>query len=321
MKQPVAFITGIPGFAGSFLAEELLAHDYKVIGTLREGESIRNLQPIENQLTLITADILDSEHYRKLVQQFKPDYVFHLAAMASVGRSFEMERMTFLVNFEGTLNVLDAARSHPGLKKFIYISSADCYGIFSPKNKTLQENQPLNPISPYGISKAASEQAVQYYYRAYGLPATVSRSFNHSGPRQSDSFAIPSFAHQIAAIEIGRQKPELQVGDLSVKRDVSDVRDIVSGYRLLAEKAKPGSIFHLCSGKAIKVQKILEMLLTLSRVKISVKVDKSRLRKADIPVLRGDNHKAVRELGYKIKYPLKTTLMDTLNYWRHELSL
>ena len=320
MTPRTAFVTGLPGFAGSYLAEELLAHGYRVVGTMREGESTHNLSAIENKITLIEADILDAEHNRKLVRQFKPKYIFHLAAMASVGRSFEMERMTFLVNFEGTLNMLDAARAYDGLSKFVFVSSADCYGVFSPNGKTLREDQPLNPISPYGIAKAAAEQAARYYYRAYNLPVVVSRSFNHSGPRQSDSFAIPSFAHQIAAIEKGLKKPELLVGDLSARRDISDVRDIVSGYRLLAEKGKPGTVFQLCSGKSVAMRRVLDLLLRLSRDRISVRVDKTRLRKADISILKGDNRKAVRELGYAPKHSLLCTVSDTLDYWRNELS-
>lgn len=320
MAPKVAFITGLPGFAGSYLAEELLAHGYRVVGTMREGESTHNLAAIEKHVTLIEADILDAEHNRKLVRQFKPKFIFHLAAMASVGRSFEMERMTFLVNFEGTLNMLDAARAHDGLSKFVFVSSADCYGVFKPAGKTLRESQPLNPISPYGIAKAAAEQAAHYYCRAYNLPVVVARSFNHSGPRQSDSFAIPSFAHQIAQIERGLKKPELLVGDLSAKRDISDVRDIVRGYRLLAEKGKPGTIFQLCSGRSVAMRRVLEMLLKLSRARISVRVDKTRLRKADIPILKGDNRKAVRELGYTPKHSLLCTVSDTLDYWRDELS-
>lgn len=320
MTPRTAFVTGLPGFAGSYLAEELLAHGYRVVGTMREGESTHNLSAIENKITLIEADILDAEHNRKLVRQFKPKYIFHLAAMASVGRSFEMERMTFLVNFEGTLNMLDAARAFDGLSKFVFVSSADCYGVFSPKGKTLREDQPLNPISPYGIAKAAAEQAARYYHRAYNLPVVVSRSFNHSGPRQSDSFAIPSFAHQIAAIEKGLKKPELLVGDLSARRDISDVRDIVRGYRLLAEKGKPGTVFQLCSGKSVAMRRVLDLLLRLAHARISVRVDKTRLRKADISILKGDNRKAVRELGYAPKHSLLCTVSDTLDYWRNELS-
>jgi GDP-4-dehydro-6-deoxy-D-mannose reductase len=319
MSKPIAFITGIAGFAGSYLAEELLAHGYRVCGALYPGESTENLESVIDSVTLVQLDILDLERCLAAVSSFKPDYIFHLAAVASVGKALEMERSTYRVNLMGTLNVLQAALQAPKLKRMIFVSSADCYGIFQPTNKTLTEDQPLNPLSPYGISKAAAEAASRYYFRQYGLPVSVARSFNHSGPRQADNFVIPSFAKQIAAIEAGLQKPALLVGNLSVKRDLSDVRDIVQGYRLLAEKGKAGRVYHFCSGKTVSIQKVLDSLLRLSSKKIKVKIDKSRLRKSDIPILRGSNRRAVQELGFKTRYSLHTTLKDTLEYWRQKV--
>ncbi len=194
-----------------------------------------------NSSRLSKLDILDTSACRKLVAAVKPDYIFHLAAIASVGRSFEMEQITFRVNFDGTLNMLEAARQHARLKSFLFVGSADSYGIIPATQQNFSlSGQCFNPISPYGIAKAAAEYASRYYHRAHGLPVVIARSFNHSGPRQTDNFVIPSFAKQIAMIEAGRQKPVLMVGDLSAKRDFSDVRDIVRGYRLLAEKGKPG---------------------------------------------------------------------------------
>ena len=140
--------------------------------------------------------------------------------------------------------------------------------------------------------------------------------FNHSGPRQSDDFVIPAFARQIARIEAGRQKPLMAVGDLTAKRDLSDVRDVVRGYRLLAEKGQPGEIYHLSTGRAVTINKVLDMLLALSVLKIKVTTDKKRLREAEIPVLRGSNKKAKKRLGFEIRYSLKETLADTLEYWR-----
>lgn len=319
MAKPVALITGIAGFAGSWLSEELLNEGFEVAGSMLPTDSRENLHTIEKSLSLEYADILDSSQCRKLVATFEPDYIFHLAAIASVGRSFEMEQITFRVNFEGTLNMLDAARQDAKLRKFVFVGSADAYGVFTPKTKTLAEQQCFNPISPYGIAKAAAEYAARYYHRAHGLPVAVARSFNHSGPRQIDNFAIPSFAKQIAMIEAGMQPAIIQVGDLSTRRDFSDVRDIVRGYRLLAEKGKPGEAYQLCSGKAVSVQKVLDTLLSLSSTKIRVHVDKSRLRKADIPILRGSHQKATRELGWEPIIPLKATLQDTVAYWRDKI--
>ena len=148
----------------------------------------------------------------------------------------------------------------------------------------------------------------------------VARAFNHSGPRQTANFVIPSFARQIAEIEARSQKPTLMVGDLSAKRDFSDVRDIVRGYRLLAEKGKPGEVYQLCSGKAVAINDILRILLSLSHADIEVRIDKSRLRKADIPILRGSHAKATRAVNFTSKIPLRKTLQDTLEYWREKIA-
>ena len=316
MKSPLAYITGIAGFAGSYLAEELLSCGWRVAGSVFENESLENLSGIESKLQLERLDILDADRVRLRFGAVNPDYIFHLAALASVGRSFDLERATYRVNFDGTVNVLQAGRSCANLKKLVIVCSADAYGVFKPANKLLTESQPLAPISPYGISKAAAEHAGLYSHRQHGVPVVVARAFNHSGPRQREDFVIPSFARQIALIESKRQEPVIKVGDLTAKRDLSDVRDIVRGYRLIAEKGKPGQIYHLCSGKAVAIKQVLQSLLALSEVNIKVTTDPGRLRKSDIPVLRGSNRKAGRELGYKLRYTLKATLSDTLNWWR-----
>ncbi|MBI5265684.1 MAG: GDP-mannose 4,6-dehydratase [candidate division Zixibacteria bacterium] len=316
MKSPLAYVTGIAGFAGSYLAEELLAHGWRVAGSVYDTEALDNLSGIESKLQLERLDILNPDRIREHLQAINPDYIFHLAALASVGRSFEMERATYRVNFEGTVNLLQGARSCAGLKKLVMVSSADAYGVFRPAAKLLTETQPLNPISPYGIAKAAAEQTALYYFRQFGLPVCIARAFNHSGPRQRDDFVIPSFAKQIAQIEKGKQEPVIHVGDLTARRDLSDVRDIVRGYRLVAEKGKPGQVYQLCSGRSVAIKQVLQTLLNQSSAKIKVATDPTRFRKSDIPVLRGSSRKAGRELGWTLRYTLKTTLSDTLNWWR-----
>ncbi len=318
MKK-TAFITGIAGFAGSYLAEELLEAGFTVSGSLLKDEPTTHIDHIINDLELVTMDILDADRCRKTLNKLKPARLFHLAAMASVGKSFEAERLTLDVNLGGTLNLLQAANDCKALKSFLFVGSADVYGIFKPTSKTLKEDQPLNPISPYGISKTAAEHACRYYHRAHHLPVVVVRAFNHTGPRQNNDFVVPSFARQIAAIEAGRQRPVLRHGDLSARRDLSDVRDIARGYRLAAVKGRPGEVYQLCSGKSVAVQKVLEILLSMSSLSIRETIDKSRLRKADIPLLRGSNRKATEHFGYEVRYSLKETLSDTLSYWRSRL--
>ncbi|MCK4607726.1 MAG: GDP-mannose 4,6-dehydratase [candidate division Zixibacteria bacterium] len=316
IKKATVFITGIAGFAGSYLAEELLATGYRVVGAVHPKESTANIAGLRGEVDIVRLDIQNPSRCRQVLLKAKPDYVCHLAAIASVWRSFEMERTVYRVNFEGTLNMLEATLETDRLRRFLFVSSADCYGVFTPRNKTLTEEQPLNPVSPYALSKAVAEQACRYYAQHYRLPIVTARPFAHSGPRQSADFVIPSFTRQIATIEAGRSHPVMAVGNLTAKRDLSDVRDIVRGYRLLIEKGRPGRVYQLCSGRAVTIQTVLNSLLRLSSRNIKVRVDRSRLRKIDIPIQRGDNSRAVQELGYHARYKLRTTLKDTLDFWR-----
>ena len=215
--------------------------------------------------------------------------------------------------------MLEAAKKNGQLRKMVIVSSADCYGRITPKNRTIDESMKLNPVSPYGISKAAAEWTALYYNRQHRLPVTIARSFNHTGPRQSRQFVVPDFASQIAAIEAGAKNPVLSVGDLTARRDFSDVRDIVRGYAAMAKKGNPGEVYQLCSGRAVSIQNILNKLLSNTDKKIRVTKDKKKMRKADIHVLRGSNMKAAKSFGYRPKVLLQATLLDTLNYWRENI--
>lgn len=309
-------VTGVAGFAGSYLAELLLAKGYRVYGVLAPGERLDNIRHIKNQLELDRFDITKPSRVDSYLKKVKPRYLFHLAAFASVGQSFRRERLTYDVNFTGSLNVFESAAGIAKLKQLVFISSSECYGIFSPTGRLLTESQPLNPVSPYGISKAAGEYLAAYYTRQYRLPVVIGRAFNHTGPRQSEVFVVPSFCKQIAEIETGKVRPLMKVGDLSVRRDLSDVRDVVNGYYLMAVRGTPGEVYQFSSGKAVSIKNVLETLLHLSPVDIKVDADKSRFRKADIPVLRGSNKKAYKQLQWRIQYRLQDTLRDTLEYWR-----
>jgi GDP-4-dehydro-6-deoxy-D-mannose reductase len=314
--SPTVFVTGIAGFAGSHLAEELLEAGYRVYGALHPKESLVHLYNTKSDIDLFRLDITNHAQVMSTLKRIKPQFVCHLAALASVWRSFEDMQNVFRVNFEGTINLLEASHQVGTLKKLLFVSSAECYGTISPINKTLTEDQPLNPISPYALSKAVAEQACMYYQSRHRLPVTISRSFAHTGPRQSIDFVVPSFATQIALLENSHKKPLLRVGNLSAKRDFSDVRDIVRGYRKMLEKGEPGRVYQLCSGRAVSIQTVLDILLKMATKKIKTKVDPTRLRKNDIPVQRGSNHRAVQELGYESRYSLKETLRNSLEYFR-----
>lgn len=317
MKSKVVFITGIAGFAGSHLADLLVSHGLNIYGLVAPQEKIENIKHIKNSLSVERGDLLNEARLGGLINKIKPDYVFHLAAFASVGQSFTYEKDVYRVNIEGTLNLLRVVKQlKRPINRLIFISSSDVFGRFSPEGRLLKEDQILNPVSPYAISKAAGEYMIKYHYLKNGIPGVIVRAFNHTGPRQSEHFVVPAFARQIAQIEQGRIKPVIQVGNLSAKRDISDVRDIVRGYYLAAIKGKPGDVYQLCSGRAIAIQQVLDKLLKLSPCNIKVTVDNSRLRKTEIPILRGDSRKAKKQLNWQLQYTMGTTLKDTLDYWR-----
>lgn len=319
MKKKNAFISGIAGFAGTYLAVELLKNGYKVTGSIYKDDPPENIKFLKDKTELVRLDILNQKRCTQVIKDINPEYIFHLAAFSSVGQSFVKERLTYQVNFEGTLNILQAALNLKKLKKLIFISSSECYGRFSPKNKILTEDQPLNPISPYAISKTAAEDLCKLYFKRYGVPVSIARPFNHSGPGQNELFVIPSFCKNVAMIEKGMSKPVIKVGNPKIKRDISDVRDIVRGYRLIAEKGKAGRVYQLCSGKAVSLQNILDKLLKLSTKKFNIKIDSKFARNNDIPVVRGDNSRAEKELGFKLNYKLDDTILDSINYFRKKL--
>lgn len=313
-----ALITGMAGFAGSHLAENLLEHNYRIWGTALKGESLSNLKEIKKDVGVTRATLDDVDVLGRLISSFKPDIVFHLAALAAVGQSFSAPVKTMQVNLLGTVKLYELLRNKPFIEKVVFVSSADIFGPLPPEKMPIKPDYPLRPVSPYGASKAAADIVSHQYQRAFGLPIVRVRAFTHTGPRQQTGFAIPDFCSQIVAIEKRKRRAKgvIKVGDLSAKRDLSDVRDIVDGYRLAAEKGTPGESYILASGKADTVENFLQVLLDNSKARIEVKTDKKLLRPIEVPLLIGSISKARRELGYQPRIPIDKTLVDTLDYWR-----
>jgi GDP-4-dehydro-6-deoxy-D-mannose reductase len=311
-----ALITGVAGFAGSHLAEELLRSRYQVYGTKLRGESKEKLRGFIKSLSVRDLDLRHLPSVRRLVRRVKPDVVFHLAAVSSVGLSFKTPQMTFEVNLLGTVNLLEALREIEAVSKVVVVTSSDVYGVISPSDLPLKESSPMAPVTPYGVSKAAVDMVGYQYFKSYGMPIVRIRAFNHTGPRQDRGFVVPDFCRQVALIESGKSRPLISVGNLKAERDISDVRDIVRGYRLLAEKGRDGYAYHLCSGKSYRIEDILNRILEISTDAIEIKPDPRLMRPSEIPRLLGDFSRARRAAGYKPTYELKDTLEDTLDYWR-----
>jgi len=274
-----------------------------------------NLAGITKRVRIDRFDITDRAACRAALTKAKPKYLFHLAGIASVGQSFSMGELTFRVNVIGSYNIFEAAR-HCSPEKIILVSSSDVYGPVRPKELPLKPDRPFNPVSPYAQSKAAAELMARIYIEQYRMPAVIVRPFNHTGPRQNPNFVIPAFCRKIVTAEKSLSKKSMAVGNLAARRDLSDVRDIVRGYRMLAEKGVPGDVYHLCSGKAFGIGALLNKLLAFSDISIDVKRDKKLFRKSDIAILKGSFHKTRKEIGWKPEIAIDTTLKDTLDFWR-----
>ncbi|MCP4569685.1 MAG: NAD-dependent epimerase/dehydratase family protein [FCB group bacterium] len=317
MPKNKVYITGICGFAGSYLAEELISHGYAVHGAALPKESTANIDHLGRKVKIDRFDITDSDACRKYLRQARPDYLFHLAAIASVGQSFGLGDLTIRVNTFGSHNIFEAIRGRKWLRKLIMVSSSDIYGPVKKGDLPLRPDQLFNPVSPYAQSKAAAEYLARIYIEQYDMPIVIARPFNHTGPRQTPNFVIPAFSRKIIAAARSGGKKKVDVGNISVRRDLSDVRDIVRGYRLLAEKGKIGEAYHLCSGKAYLIGDLLNKLMSFTDIPIKHKRDDRLYRKADIPVLYGSYHKIRKDVGWKPEIKIERTLKDTFDYWKN----
>lgn len=313
-----ALITGLSGFAGSHLAKLLISQkNYEVSGTYLVENSLNNVTEIKDSLDLRKINLLNNNEVFSLVNSLKPDLIFHLAALTSPAESFKNPSETFANNAVAQINLLEAVRESSLLNtKILIVSSADAYGKVSKEDLPINEDTKFTPMNSYAVSKIAQDFLGLQYYLSYNLKIIRVRPFNHIGPKQAPNFVVSSFAKRIAEIEEGREEPILLVGNLEAKRDFTDVRDMVAAYLLAIEKGKEGDVYNLGSGISYKISDILDKLLSLSKIKISVKVDPTLFRPSDEPELLCDNQKFVRLTGWKPAYSLEQTLKDTLDYWR-----
>ena len=315
-----SLITGITGFAGSHLAELLLAQGHEVSGTVRWRSSKDNIAQIEPQLTLIECDIRDATSVKRIIEKVRPDYIFHLAAQSFVLTSWHAPAETLVTNIVGQLNIFESVRE-VGIEPRIQIAgSSEGYGMVKPDETPITEDNALRPLSPYGVSKVAQDTLAFQYFHSYGMPIIRTRAFNHTGPRRGDVFVTSNFCKQVAMIEKGLQEPIVKVGNLEAVRDFTDVRDTVRGYLLALEKGEAGEAYNICSGKGLNMRELLDTILSFSTVKIETQQDPARMRPSDVPILVGDNSKFCKATGWRREIPFETTIEDLLDYWRAKLA-
>lgn len=314
-----AIITGITGFAGSHLAE-LLVHEkqYEVVGIHASDRHLENISSVEHDIRLKKVNLMDGKQIYEVIRDIKPEVIFHLAASASVGNSFERAADYIINNSTSQINLFEAVKVNNLLDtKIIVISSANIYGKVSSEDLPMDENTPFNPDNPYAVSKITQDYLGLCYFSAYKLPIIRLRPFNHVGPRLSPEISLARFAKQIAEIEKGQKEPIMMVGNLETKRDFTDVRDMVRAYAIAAEKCEAGEAYNIGTGTSYKIADMLQMLLGLAKLKIEVKSEEKLFRPSDIPELRADASKFKHTTGWKPSIALEKTLQDLLAYWRN----
>jgi GDP-4-dehydro-6-deoxy-D-mannose reductase len=293
-----ALVTGASGFVGRHLTRHLEQSGDEVIGIDRHvGDP----------------DLLDLAGLTDRVVDLAPDVVYHLGGWSDVGASWTHPVDTFRVNAEGTLNLLLACRQV--VRRVVVVTSADVYGKVSLSELPLTEESTLRPVTPYAASKIAADYLGLQAWLGFGTEVVRVRAFNHLGPGQTSRFVCPALAERIAINELeGREV--VPVGNLTPRRDFTDVRDVVRAYRLLADHGEPGEAYNVCSGHDIAISDLADRLVAMADRPMRLEDDPSLHRPVEVPVLRGDYTKLNKDTGWHPEIPLDQTLRDVLDEWR-----
>lgn len=307
-----ALVIGGGGFVGTYLVNHLhddLGYEVAVTKTSKENLQINNAKTYD-------LDVLDKEQIKYVLDKVRPDYVFHLAAQSSVALAWKNPTLTIDVNIKGSVNVLDVIRELDYKPAILLIGSGEEYGHIRSSETPITEYNNTRPGNIYAATKVCQNMIGRIYAQAYDMNVMMVRAFNHIGPNQAPMFVVADFCRQVARIEKGLGEPVIYVGNLSAKRDFTDVRDVVRAYALLARLGKRGETYNVGSGHAVSIQEILDKILKLSDMEIRVSVDPEKLRPVDVPIIEADINKIYNCTGWQPVISLEQTLEETLNYWR-----
>lgn len=308
-----ALVTGCNGFVGHALVARLASAGYEVWG----ADRVASADAFAGKQCFI-GDLCDDAFVEELVEKAEPACIVHLAGQASVRQSFDDPVQTLSDNTRPALNIMNLLRRRGSRARVLLVGSADEYGAVDPSLLPLVESMPANPESPYALAKAIQNQYGRMFANLYDVDAVMTRSFNHTGPGQRDTFVLSSFARQVAAIRRGSQSGTIVVGNLDVKRDFLDVRDVCDAYVVLLKKGRSGETYNVCSGQSYAIGDMLRQMCDITGVQVSIRIDTARLRPVDMPDMRGDPGKMHAHTGWNAKRPIAETLTSLLEYWDKE---
>ena len=320
-KDKKVLITGISGFAGSHLAEQLLDLKCEVHGTIRRHAvpMHENIEHLRGHMILHEADITSAERILGIFEEIKPNAVFHLAAESFVPTSFREPVRVSHNNIIGTLKIFEAAkRCNHGLESVQVACSSEQYGLVDPNEVPVTEDIKKNPFRPrsvYGITKCATEQIAWLYHNSYGVPSIITRGFNHEGPRRGIQFVTSVIHRQIVEI-LENKRDKIVIGNPNAIRDFTHVKDTVNAYILLSEKKKYGEPFNVCSGMGITIADYVKLAKKIYNLDTDVYIDKKRMRPSEVPLLIGKNEKIYNETGWKPVRSVVDIIKEGVKYFQ-----
>ena len=307
-----ALVIGAAGFVGKYLIRHLNEDlGYEVCATKLSHERIDGVSA-----ELFDLDILSKENITELLFMLRPDEVYHLAAQSSVSVAWGNPQLTIDVNIKGAVNLMDALRELFYKPRVVIVGSGEEYGHIRPEDTPIREETILKPGNIYAATKACQNMIGRIYADAYDLDLVMVRAFNHIGPGQSPIFVVSDFCRQVAEIENGKKDPVMYVGNLSARRDFTDVRDVVRAYALLAQLGVKGETYNVGSGHAYQIREILDKIISRSDTEIRVETDPAKIRPVDVPVIEADISKLHAATGWKPEISLEQTIEEVLTEWR-----